>query len=432
MFTIENHLEIENGQLTIGGLSAPELVEEYGSPLFVTNEERIRENFRRYRSAFPDSDLYYAAKANGNITILKILAEEGAGADVFSDGELYLALLAGISRKKILFNGNSKTDLELEMAVRAGVRVSVDSADELEALSEIAVKAGEVAEIAFRVNPDVSPETHPKISTGLRTSKFGIPYEDVGAVYKRALELPGVLPLGIHFHIGSQILDISPFAGAVQRMMDLVDAVTKLGVELEFVDIGSGLGIPYRKEPSPDYPEKIPSPQDLADLVLPVFNERCAEIGISPKLVLEPGRYLVADSTVLLTKVNTVKEASKMFVGVDAGFNLLLRPAMYDSYHFVLVANKADLPPAGTYTVVGPICESGDVLAKDRELPEVEKGDTIAIFDAGAYGFSMSSRYNGRPLAAEVLVNRGEAELIRRREDYSDLLANQVIPSRFL
>jgi diaminopimelate decarboxylase len=426
MFTIKNHLEIENGRLTIGGVDAVELVERYGSPLYVTNEERVRENFRNYHDALPEADLYYAAKANGNLTILKIMAEEGAGADVFSDGELYLALLAGIPKEKILFNGNSKSDSELLMAVKTGVRVSVDSLDELRTLSSIAKSEGKVVDIAFRVNPDVSPQTHPKISTGLKTSKFGVPHEEVVRAYKEALDIPGVNPVGIHCHIGSQILDIKPFAEAMNKMMDLVEQVSRLGVKLEFVDIGSGLGIPYEKGIN------VPEPADLADLILPIFKERCAAEGIGPKLVLEPGRYLVADSTVLLATVNTMKEAAKKFVGTDAGFNLLIRPAMYESYHHVVVANKADAVAVDTYTIVGPICETGDILAHDRELPEIEKGDIIALLDAGAYGFSMSSQYNGRTRCAEVLVHNGDVDVIRKPETYDDLLSNQVLPARFL
>lgn len=426
MFTIKNHLEIEDGVLTIGGIAATKLIEEYGSPLYVTNEERLRDNFRRYRAAFPDDDLYYAAKANSNLTLLRIMAQEGAGADVFSDGELYMALLAGIPKEKILFNGNSKSDDELLMAVKTGVRVSLDSMDELHTLSSIAKNEGKVVDISFRVNPDISPKTHPKISTGLRTSKFGVPHEEVIHAYKEALDLPGVIPVGMHCHIGSQILEIAPFAEAMDRMMDLVEQVSRLGVELEFIDMGSGLGIPYEKG------KEVPTPQDLADLILPIFNERCRAEGINPGLILEPGRYIAGDSTVLLTTVNTVKEASKKFVGVDAGFNLLIRPAMYDSYHYVMVANKADKTPEGIYTIVGPICETGDILAHDRELPEVEKGDLIAVLDTGAYGFSMSSQYNGRPRCAEVLVKGGQVDLTRKRETFEDLLANQVFPARFL
>jgi diaminopimelate decarboxylase len=426
MFTIQNHLEKRNGHLIIGGVDATNLTQEFGTPLYVTNEQRIRDNFNAYQKAFSHADLYYAAKANYNLTIMRILAQEGAGADVFSDGELYLALLAGIPGDRILFNGNSKTDRELAMAVETGVRISVDSLDELHALSRIASSWQKTVDIAFRVNPDVSPKTHPKISTGLKTSKFGIPHQDVVAAYKEAVELPGINPIGMHCHIGSQILDTSPFSEAINRMMDLVEQVTRLGVELEFLDLGSGLGIPYKKG------EMVPTPQDLADIVLPIFNKRSQAIGIKLKLIIEPGRYIVGDTTILLTTVNTVKTAIKKFVGVDAGFNLLIRPAMYDSYHHVVVANKVDAKVSGIYTVVGPICETGDILASDRELPVVVKDDIIAILDVGAYGFSMSSQYNGRPRCTELLVNNGQVDVIRKSEDFDDLMMNQIVPSRFL
>jgi diaminopimelate decarboxylase len=426
MFTIQNHLEKRNGHLIIGGVDATNLTQEFGTPLYVTNEQRIRDNFNTYQKAFSHADLYYAAKANYNLTIMRILAQEGAGADVFSDGELYLALLAGIPGDRILFNGNSKTDRELAMAVETGVKISVDSLDELHALSRIASSGQKTVDIAFRVNPDVSPKTHPKISTGLKTSKFGIPHQDVVAAYKEAVELPGINPIGMHCHIGSQILDTSPFSEAINRMMDLVEQVTRLGVELEFLDMGSGLGIPYKKG------EMAPTPQDLADIVLPIFNKRSHAIGIKLKLIIEPGRYIVGDTTILLTTVNTVKTAIKKFVGVDAGFNLLIRPAMYDSYHHVVVANKVDAKVSGIYTVVGPICETGDILASDRELPVVVKDDIIAILDVGAYGFSMSSQYNGRPRCTELLVNNGQVDVIRKGEDFDDLMMNQIVPSRFL
>ncbi|MFZ0010646.1 MAG: diaminopimelate decarboxylase [Halobacteriota archaeon] len=424
-FGTREHLGEKNGHLIIGGADAVELALKHGTPLYVTDEGRIRSNYRRFAAAFPDADVYYAVKANGHIAILRILAQEGAGADVFSDGELYAALLAGIRPDRILFNGNAKTDVELAMACETGVRVSVDSSDELRALARIASDADREVEIAFRVNPDVSPVTHPKIATGLAQSKFGIPATQVLACYAEALSLEGVRPVGIHCHIGSQILELSPFAEMMTRMMDLVEKLRNdLELELDFVDIGSGLGIPYAGT--------APTPIDLANVILPIFTERTRALGVRPKLVLEPGRYVVGDGAILLCAVNTVKEAHSTFVGVDAGFNLLLRPTLYESYHEVIVANKLDKTPDHAYTVVGPICESGDILARDRRLPHVEKGDLIAILDTGAYGFAMSSQYNGRARAGEVLVSAGEAEIIRRRETYDDLLIGQRIPPRLL
>jgi len=426
MSEISDHLRIQNHHLTIGGVDTISLTQEYGTPLYVLDEDRVRRNFRTFRGAFPDADIYYAAKANWNLAILRILASEGAGADVFSDGELYAALLAGIPPDRILFNGNSKTLNELQMAIDAGVRVSMDSLHELYALSDLAVKSGKTMDVAFRVNPDVSPDTHPKIATGLAASKFGIGYADVVKAYKEAKKLRGVRPVGIHCHIGSQIIDVAPFGEAVEKMMDLVEQITRLGVDLKFVDLGGGLGIPYQKE------METPEPRDLAGAILPTFNERSKSLGISPKLILEPGRYIVGDASILLTGVNTIKKAAKTFVGVDSGLNLLVRPAMYDAYHEVVVANKADLDGTETYDIVGPICESGDVIARNRKLPPIEPGDVVAVLDVGAYGFSMSSQYNGRCRCAEVLISAGKVDLIRGQESYGDLIAKQVVPARLL
>lgn len=419
---IKDHLEIKNNHLTIGGVDTVELAYQYGTPLYITNESRVIYNFQSYKEAFPGADIYYATKANDSLAIMRILAKKGAGADVFSYGELYMALLAGIPREKIIFNGNSKTDLELRKAVELGIKVSVDSQDELHTLSEIAKIEKRTVKIAFRINPDVSTKTHVKISTGQRSSKFGIPSEEVVSTYREAKELPGISPCGIHCHIGSQILDTSPFTESINKVMDLVEKIAGIGINIEFIDMGSGLGIPYKKD------EQAPTPKDHANAILPIFRERTKAIGISPKLILEPGRYIVADTTILLTRVNTVKKTAKNFVGVDAGFNLLIRPIMYDSYHYVVVANKASSPPEETYTIVGPICEAGDVLAKDRELPIIQKGDLIALLGTGAYGFSMSSQYNGRPRCTEILVKDGTSDIIRSSEDVGDLLAKQKLP----
>ena len=426
MFGTKDHLRAEDGDLTIDGVDVVDLAEVFGTPLYVTSERRLRENARAYREAFPEADVYFAVKANGSLAILRILAEEGLGADVFSAGELSLVRMAGIPGEKILFNGNSKSLEELEMAVEAGVRVSADSMDELLILSEVASEMGEVAEVAFRVNPDVSAMTHPKIATGLKTSKFGIPWQEIVEVYRTAMGLEGVKPVGLHCHIGSQILDVSPFVDAATKMMELAGRIVDLGGEIEMMDFGGGLGIAYAPE------TQAPTPIDLAAGILPVFEEGCKRLGINPRMVLEPGRSIVADSTIFVTGVNVVKKAHVNFVGVDAGFNLLARPMLYDAYHHAVVANKMDRRSVGKYTVVGPICESGDVLARDRDLPEVERGDIMAIFDAGAYGFSMASVYNGQPRCPEVLVNEGRAELIRRGEDESVLLAGQIVPARLL
>ncbi|NYT02070.1 MAG: diaminopimelate decarboxylase [Methanosarcinales archaeon] len=426
MFGTKEHLRVEGSHLFIEDVDTVALAGEFGTPLYVTSESRLRHNIRAYHQAFPEADKYFAVKANGNLATLRILAQEGAGADVFSGGELALARLAGIPREKILFNGNSKSSRELEMAVEAGVRVSVDSPEELSVLGELASWMGKKVEVLFRVNPDVSVKTHPKIATGLRSSKFGIPAPSVAGVFRKALELEGVEPVGLHCHIGSQILDVSSFVEAASRMMDLAGEVLKVGGSIKMIDLGGGLGIQY------DPAIKAPVPADLASAVLPVLAGRCGVMGISPRLILEPGRSIVGDTTILLTTVNVVKSAHVTFVGIDAGFNVLARPMLYDSYHHIVVANRAAQAPEAPFTVVGPICETGDVLARDRMLPSVHRGDVLAFFDAGAYGFSMASQYNGQPRPAEVLVHGSQAEVTRRAEDYSALLAGQAVPPRLL
>lgn len=415
--------------LIFGGADVVELAERYGTPLYITDENKIRANFRNYKTAFKtvDNDIYFAVKANGNLAILRILASEGAGADVFSGGELQLVKLAGIPLDKVLFNGNSKSEEELRTAVESQVKVSVDSLDELQTLSALADEMGKEAEIAIRVNPDVSPQVNPKIATGLRESKFGIPYSEILSTYEEAAKLPNIAIKGIHCHIGSQILDVSVFREATEKMMNLVEGLHERGIELEFVDLGGGLGISYQKEK-----ERAPTPQDLAEAILPTFDAKMKSLGVTLKLILEPGRSIVGPASILVSKVNAVKKDSKHFVAIDAGFNLLIRPVMYDAYHEVVVANKLNEPASELYTVVGPICESGDIIARDRMLPEVKRGDLVAILDAGAYGFSMSSQYNGRPRCAELLVCNGAVDLIRSKEDVEDLIRNQVIPQRLI
>ena len=423
-------LEVKNGHLFCGGADCAALAEKFGTPLYVTDEVHIKENFRRYEAALkkytPDVQLLYAAKANENPVILQTLAEEGAGADIFSAGELREALDAGISPEKLLFNGSSKTEEDLRTAVKLGIKISVDSVDELRQIDAITKELKKTAKIGFRVNPEIDVPTHPKIATGIKNSKFGIPAEMILDAYREALGMEYVNPVGMHCHIGSQILETEPFKIACKVLMDTAAAVTALGVKLEFVDFGGGLGIPYHRKENPD---RAPTPEEYAAAVMPVFVEACKNTGISPAFWVEPGRWMVGESTVLLTKVNSVKRVHKTFVNVDAGFNLLIRPAMYDSWHEVMAANKADLPDKELYTVTGPICETGDIIAADRMLPEICAKDIIAVLDAGAYGYAMSSQYNARPRCAEVLVNNGKAELMRRAETYEDMTAAVQIPS---
>ncbi|MEN6609480.1 MAG: diaminopimelate decarboxylase [Methanoregulaceae archaeon] len=425
---LPHHLTVKGGHLHIGDHDTVALAEKYGTPLYVTDEARIRENFARFQAAltsrYPKVQMLYAAKANGNLAILRSLAGLGAGADVFSSGELRLALSAGMSPAKLLFNGSSKTPADLELAVTTGVKVTLDSLDELSQLERIAARIGKQVKVSFRVNPALDVPTHPKIATGLATSKFGIPHQEIPAAYQAALGCAHVKPVGIHCHIGSQILDVAPFAKAAEVMVRIAKELTAMGVKLEFIDLGGGLGIPYHHGTDP-----APTPDDYAAAVVPVFAEGVKACGIQPELWVEPGRYLVADSTVLLTRVNSVKKAHKTFVNVDAGFNLLIRPAMYDSYHEVVVAGKADAPGEEVVTVTGPICETGDILAADRNLPRVSAGDIIAVLDAGAYGYAMSSQYNGRPRCPEVLVNGKQEGLMRRAETLDDVTSEMVRPA---
>ncbi len=428
MVVLPSHLTIRNGHLWIGECDAVELAFRYGSPLYVTDQNRICANYAGYHKSltarYPHTRILYAAKANGNPVILKILSRAGAGADVFSSGELYIALSAGMSPEQLLFNGSSKTEADHRLAVEKGVRVSLDSLDELAQLDRIAGEAGKKVEISFRVNPAIEVPTHPKIATGLATSKFGIPADRIEEAYGAALACRNVTPVGIHCHIGSQILDIEPFRKEAEVLMEVMAALHAMGVKFRFVDLGGGLGVSYHHADG----EVAPSFEAYADTVIPVCTRMFERLSITPEIWIEPGRSLVCDSTILLTRVNSVKQAHKTFVNVDAGFNLLIRPAMYDSYHEVLVANRADAPSAGTCTVTGPICETGDIIAADRLLPVVEAGDLIAVLDAGAYGYAMASQYNGRGRCAEVLVNGTESALMRRAETIEDLLAAVVTP----
>ncbi|MDD1720156.1 MAG: diaminopimelate decarboxylase, partial [Methanoregulaceae archaeon] len=355
--TLPPHLTIKDGHLRIGGLDTTGLAERFGTPLYITDIDRITANYLGWQEAltsrYKSSRVLFAAKANGNPYVLRTLAGLGAGADVFSAGELELALAAGIPSGKLLFNGSSKSPGDLALAVEKKVKVSVDSMDELHQLDACAGETGETAEIAFRVNPALEVPTHPKIATGLASSKFGISHDQIAGSYKEALSCEHIRPVGVHCHIGSQILSVEPFARAAEVMMKVSAELTELGVRLEFVDIGGGLGIPYRHGH-----EVAPTFAQYADAVVPVFLKGLTAAGIRPELWVEPGRSVVGDSTILVTRVNSVKRAHRNFANVDAGFNLLIRPVMYDSYHEVVAADRADGHPDRPYTIAGPICET--------------------------------------------------------------------------
>jgi len=419
----------ENGKLKIGGFDALELAEEYETPLYVIDEMRIRENYRRVYHAFSqnyhDFKIFYAAKANTNMAVMRILEQEGSSIDAVSPGEIYTALMAGFEPGRILFTGNNVTTEELKFALESGVRINLDSISMLKRLTKL--PGAEGTKISFRINPMVGAGHHDHCITGGELSKFGIMEDEAVDVYQMAVDL-GFRPVGIHSHIGSGILDPEPFMLAVQILMDVAGRVhSEIGVKFEFIDFGGGLGIPYTPE------EALLEIEEFAHEVTNLFKDKLYEHEIdNPTMCLEPGRYIVGDASYLLTRVNTIKQSYRNFIGVDAGFNTLMRPTMYDSYHHILVADKPEAPPTQEIDVAGNICESGDLFARARSLPDIVEGDVLAILNAGAYAFSMSSQYNSRPRPAEVLVSDGEVDVIRERETFADLLSKQNLPVRLL
>ncbi|OYT54632.1 MAG: diaminopimelate decarboxylase [Candidatus Altiarchaeales archaeon ex4484_2] len=402
---------------------------KYGTPVYVYDEDRIRKNFRdfllAFRSRYPKSKVFYALKANTSLAILNVLKEEGSKADVVSAGELKAALKAGFEGEEIIYTNNAKTREDIMLAIDSNVLLNIDSMDELNRVHDILKSRNKSIRISFRVNPCIDPKTHPKISTGIRESKFGIHIEEDLAfkAYRFARELDNVEIKGVHMHIGSQITDKKPFIEALDKLMAFVKKLReKLDLELDFVDVGGGLGIDYNSD------DTI-SPDELAESLVQVLDRWSKRTGYEPELWLEPGRYVVGNAGVLLCEVQSVKETPyKQFINVDCGFNTLLRPAMYDSFHRIENLSGKGRGGNKTYDVVGNICESGDVLGKERNLPETKAGDILAIHDTGAYGFSMSSQYNSRPRPPEVLLWGDSAELIREREEIKDLFRNQRIP----
>lgn len=414
-------LEDRKGSLFFEGVSVKELAQKYDTPLYVVSEKRIRDNYNRVFDALVRNykyvRIYYAAKANSNLTVLKILQSQGAYLDTVSPGEVFMGLVSGYSPDRIMFTGTSVRNDELKMLSDANIVVNIDSESELERLLKISVPQI----LSVRVNPEVVAGHHSHCVTAGPDSKFGLWEEETIQAYAIA-QRARVERFGIHMHIGSGILDIEPYVQAVDKLLSVAKRVhDEVGVHFEFIDIGGGFGVPYKPEDQEfDWAA-------FASKVVAPFKSKVSEYGLGkPFLCVEPGRYLVCDASVLLTTVNTVKVTpSKKFVGVDAGFNTLVRPTLYGSYHQILVANKLAAAEKETYDVVGPICESGDALAKDRPMPKVEEGDVLAVLNAGAYGFSMSSQYNARPRAAEVMIRQGKPVVIREREQLDNLTANQ-------
>ncbi|MCW3996745.1 MAG: diaminopimelate decarboxylase [Candidatus Bathyarchaeota archaeon] len=414
-------LEDRKGNLYFDGISVKALAEKYDTPLYVLSEKRIRDNYNRLHTALLNNykyvRIYYAAKANTNLTVLKILESEGAYLDTVSPGEVFMGLSCGFTPDRLMFTGTSVRNDELKMLADANITVNVDSISELERLLKFAVPPI----VSVRVNPEVGAGHHSHCITAGPESKFGL-WEDETIQAFAIAQRARVERFGIHMHIGSGILEVEPYVLAVEKLLKIAKRVhDEVGISFEFIDIGGGIGVPYQPEDQE---------LDLAEFsskVVTLFKNKVKDYGLGkPFLCVEPGRFLVCDASILLTTVNTVKTTpSRKFIGVDAGFNTLARPMMYGSYHPILVANKLDKADKETCDVVGPICESGDALAKERKLPKIEEGDLLAILNAGAYGFSMSSQYNSRPRAAEVMIRQGKDVLVRKREELGDLMASQ-------
>jgi diaminopimelate decarboxylase len=420
---LQEPLENRGGELYFDGVSAADLAEAFDTPLYVISENRVRDNYRRLRSAltrnYEKIRVYYAAKANSNLSVLKILENEGACLDAVSPGEVFMALTTGFPAERILFTGTSVRNDELKFLADANITVNVDSLSQLDRLLKIRVPEA----LSVRVNPEIGAGHHDHCITAGKNTKFGLWENNAVNAYKTAKEA-GVERFGIDMHVGSGVLNVEPFVLALDKLLSVAKRVhDEVGVSFEFVDMGGGIGVPYKPE------DNAVDLAAFSEKVLSLFKCRVDEYGLGkPFFCVEPGRYLVCDVSILLTRVNTVKATPfKRFVGVDAGFNTLVRPTMYGSYHHVLVANKLDAPEEETYDVAGPICESGDLLARDRRLPKVEEGDLLAVLNAGAYGYAMSSQYNSRPRAAEVLVKDGKCTVTRKRETLDDLMRGQRV-----
>lgn len=410
-----------DGHMLIGGVRATDLADKFGTPVYVIDEQRIRKNYRKVYGAFSrymETRVHYACKANANLAVLNILRQEGSGIDAVSIGEVKTCLKAGFKPSDIMYTGVNVNDGELQEVTDLGVMINIDSESEMERLANI--RTG--MPVSFRITPGVGSGHDDKVITGNKGAKFGIPRERVLDAYIRAQDL-GFRPVGIHAHIGSGGSDVSPFVDEAEILADLINGIGETGIDLEFVDIGGGIPVPYKPN------EEDADLDGMASEVTDVF-EMNTDV---KRIIIEPGRYIVADACILLTRCVDIKDAGvKKYVGVDAGFNTLVRPAMYGSYHHIAIANKFGRACTDRYDIAGPICETGDYLGHDRVLPSPAEGDLIAVYTSGAYGFSMSSNYNSRPLCAEVLVNEGESELVREKETIEEQWRHQRVPERLM
>ena len=407
---------LRDGQLFAEGVALEQIAEQYGTPTYVYSRAHLERQYRDYADALADVDhlVCFAVKANSNLAVLNVLARLGAGFDIVSGGELERVLAAGGDAGKVVFSGVGKTRDEMRRALEAGVYCFyVESSSELERLQEVAAGLGVQAPVSLRVNPDVDAGTHPYISTGLKENKFGIAIDEAEDTYLQAARMPNIRIMGVDCHIGSQLTSLDPFMDALDRVLALVDRLAQCGIHLEHLDLGGGLGVRYRDEEPP-----------LASEYMARVCERTAGLGL--KLVFEPGRYIAANAGVLLTRVECLKvNEGKSFAVVDAAMNDLIRPALYDAWMDIVPVR----PREGTcrsYDVVGPVCETGDFLGKDRQLV-LEEGDLLAVCSAGAYGFVMASNYNSRGRAAEVMVDVDQVHQVRRRETVTELFDSESV-----
>lgn len=409
------------GELYCEDVPVSRIAKEVGTPCYIYSHATLVKHFHAYDSAFSNVPhvIAFAMKANSNLAVLRLMAREGSGVDIVSGGELYRALKAGVPPNKIVFAGVGKNPEEIRSALKADILMfNVESPAELYAIDEVAASMGRKARVALRINPDIDPKTHPYISTGLKKSKFGISADRALEEFKLASSLKHIDVVGVHKHIGSQLTEVAPFVEALKKVLKLVEVLKSSGIGIRYVNIGGGLGITYSDETPP-------LPQDLADAITPLIRDlKCV-------LIMEPGRVIVGNAGILVTRLLYMKDGeAKRFMIVDAAMNDLIRPSLYGAYHEIRpVRETAASAPKHTVDVVGPVCESGDFLAKDRKMPDAKAGDLLAVMSAGAYGFVMASNYNSRPRVPEVLVKGGEIHVIRGRESYEDLVRGESIPA---
>lgn len=418
-----NHFELTDGELACEGVPLSRIADEVGTPVYVYSTATLERHYQVLREALVGAGLgepliAYAVKANSNVAVLRTLGRLGAGADTVSEGEIRRALAAQIPAERILFSGVGKTEREIAFALEAGVlEINVESEPELELVEKIARARGVRAAIALRVNPDVKAGAHDKISTGQADSKFGVALGDAARLYARASNSPGLRPVGLACHIGSQISDLVSLEEAARKMRGLVEQIRGEGMSVERLDLGGGLGVPYFNQPAP------PPPATYAEKIAGVVK------GLDVQLAFEPGRMIAANAGVLVAKVlyTIARPDGRRFLVLDAAMNDLLRPAMYDAYHDIRPVRPRE-GEALAYDVVGPICETGDTFARDRRLTPLEAGDLVAFMTAGAYGATMSSEYNSRLLTPEVLVNGADHAVVRARPSYQDMLSREQLP----